>query len=81
MFWQRCIDANCVIVPLKVYSEWNTEGRISEQNFIGIKFAAIPIDPEVAGPDYYFLVEESLADDYPRFDTPEAALEEYESRK
>lgn len=80
MFWQRCVEAKCVIVPLKVYSAYNPEGNLSERDFVGLRFAALPIDPEVAGPDYYFLIEESLGGNYPTFETAEEALAEYEGR-
>ena len=76
----RCLEARCFIIPLRVYSHYNSDGNVSEEGFIGIMYTALPFDCDVVGPDFYLCIEESKAGEYSKFLTPEEALEDYEAR-
>lgn len=79
--WLRCLKAGCVVVTVRVYSCYNAEGSISESDFVGIRFFALPSNGEVVGPDFYFGIEEHRIGDIGMFDTPESAVIDFESRR
>lgn len=80
--WDLCVRLGCVVVPIRVYSQYGDDGNVSEQYFTGLKFRALPFQEEAVGPDYYFGIEEHVAlgdDQLDEFfhDTPEAAVIAY----
>lgn len=67
-----------MVLPVRVYARYNAEGNTSEEDFVGVKFLALPSDGEVVGPEFYLGIEEHRTGEL--FDTPEAAISDFESR-
>lgn len=79
-FWERCIAAGVVIVPVKVYSGYNAYGNLDEAKCIGIRFAALDAGLHAVAPDFWFMVEAASAGDR-LFDSAEGALLATERRR
>jgi len=77
-FWQRCADANCVVLPVRAFRKW---GPMRGEGFIGLMFAAVEFDGEAAGPEFYFGLEQHVAGFDKLHPTPEAALQAYIATK
>lgn len=77
-FWERCVAAGCVVVPVNVYSDY-VDGNLHESKFQGIRFAALPFDNDAVGPDYWFMIDESQRGLENLCATPEEALQAYEN--
>ena len=74
-FWTRCISASCVIVAVRLYSDYADSNY---SNLIGIKYAALNFNNRAVAPDFWFDIDEGHAGVDTLFDTPEEALEKYE---
>ena len=79
-FWQRCVDAECVIVPVKVYARFTESGHLSNDDLIGIKYGIIEQEVWVAGPDFYYYISHQDAGPDWMHDTPELALAHQEQK-
>lgn len=79
-FWERCVAARCVVVPLTVYSQFGTDGKLHREHCLGIKFAVLPLEGDPAGPEYYFGIEEHHAGLDGLYESPEAALAAREAK-
>lgn len=73
-FWLRCVNARCVIVPVPTYSQYGDDGNTHQENFFGIRYAALPFDDQAVGPDFYIYIEEGQKGDARLYSTPEEAL-------
>jgi len=72
-FWQRCIDAYCVVIPVKAYSEWGADGDYDENKLIGIKFVVVRNEYRVVkSDDNFYMIDEMTTELH---DTPEDALQ------
>ncbi len=78
-FWQRCINAGCVIVPVVMYSNWGEDGNEDESKRLGLRFAALPCDDctVVASGGAYFMLDEQITGAERYHDTPQEALDAY----
>ena len=77
-FWKSCVEAYCVVLPIKLYSGYNSDGNLSD--VIGIKYIAFQFDNGVSLDDFYVDIEERTSDTTMIFDAPEEALSDYVDR-
>jgi len=78
-FWERCVAAECVVIPVRLYSDY-TDGNLDEAKFQGIRFAALSFSNEAVGPDYWFMIDESQSGLENLYATPEEALEAHKGK-
>ena len=79
-FWVRCVNAQCVVIPVKVYAKYNEKGNLSEADFIGVRFAALPFSHGATGPEYWFMIDEGQSGEKGLYGTPNEALCAYEKQ-
>lgn len=79
-FWQRCVELDCIVVPVQVYTDWGPDGNLDPSKFVGVRYTAIEGDKVAVGPDYWFDIEEYPCGIERMCETPEAALTEYVAR-
>lgn len=77
-FWERCVKAGCVIVPVKVYSGY-VNGDLDESTCLGIRYAALEFGDVAVAPEYWFMIDESSSGSENLHETPIAALETFET--
>ncbi len=80
-FWKRCVDAWCVVIPVRIYSQYGKDGNISEEYSEGIKFIALNSDGNAVAPDYWFMIDEQNTELKNYHDSPEAALKAFEEAR
>lgn len=81
-FWQRCLRAGCVIVPVKLFTSYDEHGNVDQHTALGTGYIPLPVDNEViynkAEDECYFMIEEGAGSCKDVFPTPEAALKAFE---
>jgi hypothetical protein len=78
-FFERCVRAGCVVAPVCVYSQWGADGNIDARYFVGLRYAALDLESDVVGPDYYFSIDDGQTGEDRLYLSPEAALVARES--
>jgi hypothetical protein len=73
-FWEQCVKAGCVVIPIKTYSKYADGYSLNDEQFVGIKFAALHFNNEAVGPEYCFMIDESQKGEHKLYDTPHEAL-------
>ncbi|WFM72905.1 hypothetical protein [Halomonas sp. CKK8] len=78
-FWQDCIEAGCVIVPVVIYSDYGSDGEIDEGKRIGLRFAALPCEDMqlVVSEGTYCMIDESISGLEHFHKNPKSALAEF----
>jgi len=79
-FWQRCVDAECVVVPVIAFSGYGKDGNYDPALSMGIRYAAQPVHSFPVAPDFFFMVDECSAGEDKLYSSPTSALEAYENR-
>lgn len=81
-FWQRCLKAGCVIVPVNLFSGYSDDGNIDPSLAIGPGYIPLPVDNDVIcnteEDELYFMIEEGAGNPKDVFQTPEDALKAFE---
>lgn len=78
-FWERCVAAGCVVLPVKVYSAY-VDGNLHPSTYLGVRYAALQLDNSAVGPDYWFMIDDGSSGLHSLFDSPQAALDAFERR-
>ena len=77
-FWNRCIAAQCFVLPVRLYTQYGDDGNLHDEYFVGIRFAALPFENEAVGDEYWFMIEEGQSGLDKLYKTPEEALQAFE---
>ena len=82
-FWQECADLGCVVVPVRAYSRYNEAGNLSDEYFIGLRFAALRThDNEAAlDGDAFYMVDECITGRESFHGAPEEALAAFKAEE
>ncbi len=79
-FWQRCVNAGCVVVPLAAYSDY-VDGNTHPSRYVGLRYVALPSGADVVLSCGFFMLDESVKGWENYYLTPTEALKAYEDRK
>lgn len=78
-FWERCVDAGCVVVPIKVYSGY-VGGDIHPSTYVGIRYVAMEFSDVAIGPDYWTMIDEAVDGEENFHASPLEALQAFKKR-
>lgn len=73
-FMERCVNAGCVVAPIKLYFDYGHDGEIDESFFKGVFYVAFEYDVAV-GPKYFSMIDHMAIGRGAYHKTPEEALE------
>lgn len=76
-FDERCLKAGCLVVPIRMYSQYNSSGNVDESSYEGTFYEVFEFDGNAVGPDYYVQIERYVCVK-PKYKTKEEALLAYE---
>ena len=79
-FVERCLDAGCVVAPVRLYDRYDANGNTTRSVCLGVRYAVFEFHNEAVSPDYYIDIEQCQSGIQKLYATPEAALRSVEQR-
>ena len=72
---EKCADYGCVVIPVKLYSDWGDDGNIDESKFEGVYYTVLESSSLYAvGQDYWIMIDDSQEGRENYYKTPQEAF-------